>query len=209
MAIKPDSNFKRIDSKRDYIFSDKNITLEWDALTFYEDCDLEFLFSENEVVLHRDEIPLDKNITIKFDVSNSNINKEKAFVALVKGNEMVYFNTWKKDDQFSIRTKSLGTYKLIEDFDAPIIHSVKFEENNNFTLNDVLVFEVEDTLSGIKEINGFINDQWVLFEYEYKTKQIIHNLKDGIAQKGLNKVTVNVSDHVGNNVTFESNFQLN
>jgi len=202
-------NLKKIDSKRDYILTEENGTIEWSALTFYEDCELDIQFSENEIKLHKDIIPLDKNITIKFDLTNSKTNIEKAFIGLENKNNISYFHSWKKDSLISIRTKTLGTYKVIEDIEKPEINPISKLENNKFNVNDVLVFEVVDKISGIKEINGYINDQWVLFEYEYKNNQITHNLNDGIAKKGLNKLKIIVTDHVGNNITFESNFELN
>ncbi len=208
LVSNPIQNLKRIDSKRDYILSESNGTIEWPALTFYEDCELEIVFTENEIKIHRDLIPLDKSITVQFDLLNSDINPEKAFIGLVNGNSISYFHTWKKDNKLSIRTKSLGTYKIFEDLEAASIKSFNFTEGNNLTENDVLVFEVEDSLSGIKEINGYVNDQWALFEYEYKDKKITHQLKDGIAKKGLNKVLISVTDQVGNNSTFETNFQM-
>lgn len=200
---------KKIDSKRDYIFSENNTTVEWDAFTFYEDCFLNMKFFENEVQLFKDVIPLDKSITIQFDLSNSIINKEKAFIGLQTGNSISHFFTWKKNNILSIKTKNLGTYKVFEDTVVPTISPVNFTENNFLTELDVLKFNVNDDLSGIKEIKGFINGKWALFEYEYKNKEITHYLKDKIAQKGLNKVTINVTDNVGNNAIFETNFQLN
>ena len=98
---------------------------------------------------------------------------------------------------------------MFEDTVVPTISPVNFTENNFLTELDVLKFKVDDDLSGIKEIKGFINGKWALFEYEYKNKEITHYLKDKIAQKGLNKVTINVTDNVGNNAIFETNFQLN
>lgn len=203
------SNLKRIDSKRDYILSENNGTVEWEALTFYEDCKLDIVFSENEIKVHRDLIPLDKSMTVQFDITNSNLNREKIFIGLVKGDLISHFYTSKKNNKISIRTKSLGTYKIFEDLEAPSIKSINFTEGNKLTGSDVLVFEIDDKLSGIKEFNGFINDQWALFEYEYKDKKITHQLRDGIAIKGLNKVLISVTDQVGNNSTFETNFQMN
>ncbi|RRJ92781.1 M23 family metallopeptidase [Paenimyroides tangerinum] len=205
----PNQNLKKIDSKRDYILSENNGTVEWEALTFYDDCELDIVFSENEIKIHRDLIPLDKSMTVQFDISNSNLNPQKVFIGLVNGNSISHFYTWKKNNKLSIRTKSLGTYKIFEDLEIPLIKSVNFTEGNNLTMNDVLVFEIEDKLSGIKEINGYINEEWALFEYEYKDKKITHHLKDGIAKKGLNKVLISVTDQVGNNSIFETNFQMN
>nr|WP_297307509.1 M23 family metallopeptidase [uncultured Flavobacterium sp.] len=202
-------NLKKIDSKRDYIFQDKNATVEWNALTFYEDCDLDLRLEENQVFLHKDIIPLDKNISIEFDLTNTEIKPEKAFIALVNSGSTSYFYTRKNANVLSTRTRSLGNYKVLEDFDPPVIKPINVFENNKYTENDVLVFEVYDNLSGIKQIDGYINDQWVLFEYEYKDKQIKHQLKDGIATSGKNKLVLNVSDNVGNNSTFETSFNLN
>src|SRR5690606_28216070 len=61
---------KYIDYLRDYILEENNISVRWDANTFYHDVYLDIDFEQNKLQLHRDNIPLQKNITIRFDLSD-------------------------------------------------------------------------------------------------------------------------------------------
>jgi hypothetical protein len=62
---------------------------------------------------------------------------------------------------------------------------------------------INDTGSGIKSYDGYLNGNWILFEYDTKTRRITHNFSDGIVAEGDLKVIV--IDNVGNS-TFESQF---
>jgi hypothetical protein len=50
-----------------------------------------------------------------------------------------------------------------------------------------------------------LNGNWILFEYDTKTRRITHNFSDGIVE-GANDLKVIVIDNVGNSTTFESQF---
>ena len=63
-----------------------------------------------------------------------------------------------------------------------------------------------DSLSGIKSYNGYLNGNWILFEYDNKTKKITHNFSDGIVAEGANDLKVVVIDNVGNSSTFVTHF---
>jgi hypothetical protein len=67
-------------------------------------------------------------------------------------------------------------------------------------------FTISDDLSGIKTYNCFINDKWVLFEYEPKTKKLTHSFDDKLLLEGQNKLKIEVTDNVGNSTIFETNF---
>lgn len=203
------SKGKPIDYKRDYIFEEDNLYVAWDAGTFYEDVVLDLNLQNNQITLHKDIIPVHKNIDVRINVSSLSIDKEKAFIGLITKNEIRYFSTWKRDNDFRIRTKTLGTYGIFEDHTPPEIKNPNFKKGEKLTDKDKLTFEISDDLSGIGSYNGFINNQWALFEYDYKTKKLTHKLSDKIAVKGNNEVRIIVIDRVGNNVIFETDFQLN
>ena len=69
-----------------------------------------------------------------------------------------------------------------------------------------LEFSIKDELSGIKSYDGFLNGNWILFEYDYKTKKMFHNFDDGIVAEGKNDLKVVVTDNVGNSTIFEIQF---
>lgn len=208
VEVKPNAG-KNIDYLRDYILEDKNVSISWDANTFFHDVHLDLQFDNNYLQLHQDNIPLQKNITIRMDMSNDTIiNLEKAFIGRVDERKIKHYSTWKTDaNVFQIRTKNLGTYKVVEDVDPPTIHWAS--ASKSFQPSDYLVVTIEDALSGIDTYQGFINGEWALFAYDYKTNELVHHLKDGIAKPGTNNLMIKVADNVGNNATFETEFVVN
>ncbi len=198
---------KYIDYLKDYVFEKGNVSVEWDARTFYEDVYLDIEFITNGVKLHKDEYPAQKNINVKIMVPEDYPNKDKTFIGLVGNGKTKYFDTWKRENDFRIRTKELGTYQLVQDLEKPIVRFVN--DKKVFSGEDTLVFEIEDALSGIGSYNGYLNDQWILFEYDYKTKKLIHQLKDKKYTTGSNVLRLEVTDRVGNNVTFEQTIVVN
>jgi hypothetical protein len=69
-----------------------------------------------------------------------------------------------------------------------------------------LVFTISDDLSGIKSYEGTLNGKWILFEYDPKSKKLIHRFSDGIVDEGKNDLKVVVRDNVGNSTIFETQF---
>ena len=197
---------KYIDYYRDYIFEEGNKYVEWKPNTFYEDVYLSIDFTEEEIILGTDEIPVHENIDIRFDVSSLAIDKEKTFIGKVDGKKIQYFETWKRENDFRIRSKTLGTYRLVEDSEPPLVHL----KNNKtqFKSSERIVFEIEDELSGIGHYEAKINDQWVLLHYDYKTKTLYHDLNDGVAIKGNNNLILEIKDKMGNSTIFEYSFTL-
>lgn len=65
---------------------------------------------------------------------------------------------------------------------------------------------VSDALSGVKTYNGYINDKWVLFEYESKLNKLTYELNDADLLEGKNNLKLIVTDNVGNSTIFESQF---
>src|SRR5690554_5254800 len=192
---------KYIDYLKDYVFEEENVAVEWDARTFYEDHYLEVDFMKNGVKLHRDVFPTQRNINVKILVPEDYPNKDQTFIGLVDNGKIRYFDTWKRGNDFRIRTRQLGTYQLVQDTLPPSVRFINSQDH--FSEEDHLVFEIQDDLSGIGSYNGFLNDEWVLFEYDYKTKKIVHKLKDKKYTTGNNVLRLEISDRMGNNAKFE------
>jgi hypothetical protein len=69
-----------------------------------------------------------------------------------------------------------------------------------------LRFTISDDLSGIKTWEGYLNGQWILLEYEPKTKKLVHHFDDGIVAEGKNDLKIVITDNVGNSTIFETQF---
>ena len=97
-------------------------------------------------------------------------------------------------------------FSLVLDTIAPKITIAKSIEGKWLTDKMAIQLTISDSLSGIKSYNGYLNGNWILFEYDNKTKRITHDFSHGIVAEGANELKVVVIDNVGNSTTFETHF---
>jgi hypothetical protein len=146
-------------------------------------------------------------MTITFDVAKIPVpEREKMFIANLDGEKTEYNSTYKKDSIFSTRTKKLGKFFLTKDETPPLIYKPNFSEGENLDNQPILKIYISDDLSGIATYNAYLNEKWILMEYENKLNRLTHNLSNAIFENGKNEFKLIVTDKLGNSATFESNF---
>lgn len=198
-------------SKNEYNYTKDNVSVYIPENTFYQDFNLNFDVKDSVLTLHDETIPGYKNMTITFsDVAGLTEEQlSKTFIATIDGYRLEYNGTYRKGNSFSLRTKSLGSYKLAQDLDAPRIYNVNFVEGKDLKNQSTLSVYIADNLSGIDNYNAYLNGEWILMEYDYKTKKLIHRLDENKYAKGRNDLKIIVTDRVGNSTTFETFFFMN
>lgn len=189
-----------VKAKVDAIFEKDNFSISFPSGTFYEDFYLNLEVKNKILYLHDDTVPAHLGFTITVeDPISSEEEKKKMFIASLNGTKWSYIPTKLVGNTFSCKSKTLGQFTLMKDTMVPKIKLDKITEGSvNLTISD--------ELSGIKTYNGFINGEWVLFEYESKLNKITHVFKDKLLLEGDNKLKVIVTDNVGNSAIFETQF---
>lgn len=196
-----------VKANKEYIFEKSNINLHFKENTFYEDFYLNFKVDGNKAYVHEDIVPLKKSPLITFRNDTITLfTTPKYFIGEVQKNRIKFLKTKNKDQEFSAYIYSLGTHQLFYDNVKPTIVPNNFKEGDDFTKLTNLEFTIEDNLSGIKSYNGFINGKWVLFEYDYKTKKILHTVDSTFFNQEKNILKVVIIDNVGNSTIFETFF---
>ena len=202
------SNYYLVANK-DNIFEKENASVFFPAGTFYDDFALNFDVRDKTLYLHDDSVPAHSNFTISLtDNALSKELQEKTFIARLDGEQINYNSTFRKDSVFSAKVKTLGKYKLVTDTLAPKVSIAKPIEGK-WVSQDAIRLQISDLGSGIKTYNGFLNGQWVLFEYDNKTRTITHYFNDDFLLNGTNELKVIVTDAMGNSTTFETHFFRN
>jgi murein DD-endopeptidase MepM/ murein hydrolase activator NlpD len=94
----------------------------------------------------------------------------KVFIATVdRDNELKAFGgTW-QNGFVTASVNAFGKFFLLVDTVAPVIKPVSFKANQKYNANDIISFEISDDLSGLKSYNGYIDNEWALFEYDKKS----------------------------------------
>ncbi|MCF8273308.1 MAG: M23 family metallopeptidase [Flavobacteriaceae bacterium] len=186
-----------------------NVSVDIYPNTFYEDLYINFQVRNDTLMLHKDIIPLQKSITISFDVSKySDEDKNKLYIAELLGYKKYpsYSMTKRKENTLYTYTKTLGTYALTTDNKKPTISAINFQNGQWLSNFRYLKIKIDDDLSGISNFRATVNGKWILMEYEYKTKTLTYDFNDGIITDTKNNLKIIVTDNVGNSSTFETMF---
>ena len=196
-----------VKAKVDGIFEKDNFSVSFPAGTFYDDFYLNFEVKNNILHLHDDTVPAHSNFTITaVDSVSAEEEKKKMFLASFNGKKWTFNTTKLVGNTFTCKTKTLGQFTLMKDTIAPTIKIAKSIEGKWITAQKSISLTISDNLSGVKTYNGYLNDVWVLFEYEPKLNKITHIFKDNLLLEGANKLKVIVTDNVGNSTIFETQF---
>jgi len=194
-------------ARKDHSYAKNDVSVFIPAGTFYDDFYIDFDVKDSILYLHDETVPTHNNMTITFDnVSLSEVDAAKTFIASVNGTRLRYNKTYKKGKTYTIYTKDLGEFKLAKDTIAPKITNPNFVQGKWLSKQRYLEVEIADNLSGINTYDAYLNGKWILMEYDYKTKKITYDFEDNIADEGRNDLKIVVSDNIGNSTTFESHF---
>lgn len=192
---------------KDSNFEKDNMSVFFPAGTFYDDFNLNFDVKNNRIYIHDDTVPVHSNFTITIkDSSYPETLRDKLFIGRLSGNSASYNGTIRKDDVFTAKSKILGQYGLVLDTIAPVIKITKPVEGKWISDQKKIEFIIGDASSGIKSYNGYLNGNWVLFEYENKTRKITHTFDNALLAEGENDLKIEVMDNVGNSAIFETRF---
>lgn len=195
-----------VKSKSDTNFEKDNVSVFFPVNTFYEDFYMNFDVRNKTLFLHEDIVPAHTNFTITFeDKESSAEDKKKMFIATVNGTKLGFLYTKLQDNTFTAKARNLGQFKLAKDTVAPKISIAKPIQDKWITAQKSIVITISDDFSGIKSYNGYINDKWVLFEYESKLRRLTHVFDDALLE-GKNNLKLVVTDNVGNSTIFETQF---
>jgi hypothetical protein len=100
-----------------------------------------------------------------------------------------------------------GDFFVTIDTIPPSIKPLNIQDKKNMGNEKTIRFEVQDDISGIASINGYINGEWVLFEHDPKNNLIFYEFDNQRLQKGnSHSLKLVVDDNKGNIETYACTF---
>ena len=207
--INRNAKLQHVSATKETVLQKDNVSIQILKNTFYEDVDFLFEVSNDTLKLHTALIPLQKSITINFDISKyKKEDKTRLFIGSVSryGNKLYYSPTKKRGNTLSTRTKYLGSYSLGIDSENPEIRAINFKNKSWISNNKYLKVKINDKVSGIKNYRATLNERWILMEYDTKTQLLTYDFEDQTITETENNFKIIVTDNVGNSSTFESIF---
>lgn len=191
----------------DNAYTQDDVSVFIPANAFYEDFFMEFKVKDSLLYLHNPRVPVHTSVTISWDVKHlSKDVLQKTFIATVGDKRLTYNDSKMEDGKLTAKVRSLGTFKLAQDYNPPKIYSPDFKEGDALNQRDTISLKISDDLAGIATYDAWLNGKWILLHYDYKNRLVTHHFSDGVVEEGRNNLKVVVTDNVGNSATFETYF---
>ena len=168
--------------------------------TFYEDFLIQIGSKNDTISLHNPSVAVHKlfNLTLE-NKKYKEDELSQVFIARIGEKKQISAEkTIYKNGYFTTRTRNLGTFTLMKDTIPPVLKPMNFKQNGLVT-GSTLKVEVKDDLSGVESYSASINGEWVLFEYEPKTRTLTFDFSDINTQNtDTYKLEMMAKDGVGN-----------
>lgn len=165
------------------------------------------IYSNFAYRLGTEEIPLHKRIKIRLRPMEEYKEDTLLYVASVnKKGKLSFLGNKYVDGFIEAQTNVLGTYIITKDEIKPVIKPLNFKNKGSVSENWSLRVEIEDKESGISKYAMYINDIWVLADYDAKNKLLMYQI-DHHLKSGNNKLKVVVTDMVGNESVYTAIIQ--
>jgi murein DD-endopeptidase MepM/ murein hydrolase activator NlpD len=161
----------------------------------YDDAFVHISVNDSELNLHDDVIPLKGYADIVWQKNTLPAYPDK-YKAYLKSGKMKFLGGDWQGSTLSFKTREFGKILTLYDLDAPAISPKALTKES-------LKFRISDSLSGIKTIACFVNDEWVLMNFEYKNGMIWSEKLDS-SKPFLGKVVLKITDNCDNVGTFET-----
>ena len=194
-----------ISSKLVNKFEIENVNIEFNENTFYDDFYLDLKVENNTAFIGKNTQPLDRSYKITFNVDTLNYpDISKYYIANIVNNS--YISTVIKGGKISANLRFLGSYGLKKDTSNPSIKPINFKDGQWLTDYHFLKFHISDYGTGIKSYNAYIDDEWVLMEFEPKKGELTYNFSDKNFETIKHVLKVVVTDNVENTTIYTANF---
>lgn len=106
-----------------------------------------------------------------------------------------------RNDSVVYALKQLGYFEWLSDNQPPLLKSNLSSKKKKMPNTRRLEFTIQDDLSGIASYRLYLNEEWVIAEYDAKSHRLTYTFDEG-APEGLLKIRVELEDRCGNRSDF-------
>lgn len=180
------------------------IKLTFDSGTFYDETYLKIDSNKlpsaysTSYQIHNEYTPLHKSFSLSIKLNNYNTQLPESKFVLVRIMENGSVSAYKStvaNGWVSANPKELGTFYIASDTITPKITLTNFTPGQS-TKNKMLTLKITDNLSGIETYNFYVDNQWIVADYDAKNDLISIDISKQLSGEHILKAVV--VDAVGN-----------
>ena len=194
----PPANFAMLMSyDRPNNFSAQNVYISFPANILYDDLLFEFTTTPHinggigpVYHIHNRYTPVHSNYNLSIAAADLPAElREKALVVNLNNNNdepSPLTSSW-KDGFIHVRPNVLGDFTVMIDTIPPEIQPLNISPGRDMSNRRMISFRVTDDLSGVKSYAGFLDNEWVLFEWDPKNDHLFYVFDEGRIGRGKNR----------------------
>jgi hypothetical protein len=177
-----------------YVSDNMEVILNNHAL--YDTLYLQTITNGNLLKIGENTIPLKNKISVKIKPNFQIVKPDKTAVYYRLKNEKSYLKTTWNNNQAQFEAKRLGDFEILTDTIPPKASIIR-KNPDEFSMR------IGDNLSGIKSFKAFVNNVFVLTDYDVKQSKL-WSVKSDSTQKFYGDLRLELEDNQGNRIRFES-----
>jgi len=166
------------------VWIDEEFRLEFDSASLFHDYYLNIEKKNKSKYSYiykvgEDHIMLKKDFRVMFFLNDELMKiSDKLFVCRVHNEKFRYIESKINQNFICAESSYFGEFYLWVDTTAPKITPVNIRHGKNLSKATQISVKIEDDLSGIKNYNMYINDKWVLGQYDPRKKTLTYYFDD-------------------------------
>ena len=181
------SESMRVEQNKTYV--------EFGACTTYEPLSINEKYIDSKI--GEPNIPVQNAYRISIPHDGLKDGKHYLEMTTAKGRKRA-LNIYYEDSLITCESTYFGTYKIKRDTIPPTIKALNIGKS---TTQKKMSWEIVDKEAGLKEYDLFINGEWCLVEYEYKTDQVTFTRRPNLI--GAMELELIVIDNCGNSTEWK------
>jgi hypothetical protein len=177
-------------------WQDDKLSVNFEINSLYDTLYLQTNVMSTSLQIGLNTIPLRNGFTVEYEPELSIMNPDKTSVYYVFKNGKSFLKTLWQGNKANFKAPRLGNFEILTDSIPPSASIVR-KNPNDFSIR------IGDGLSGIKSFKAFVNDEFVLTDYDYK-RSLLWSVKKDSTQKFIGKLRLELEDNQGNKRAFET-----
>ena len=155
--------------------------------------------------INYDTIPLLRPFGIEFKLGDNEINQ--LYISQLIDNKFNYLGNRFENGFLKASSKTLGSFYIKKDSIPPNVEFLNIQDSKWYSNLDKIKIKGYDNETGIKSYSAWINEKWILLEYDIKKKLFFYDFSDRVNSENIaNNLKVEIKDNVGNTTIKEITF---
>lgn len=198
-------SFHRVERDKEKSIEGKQFNLRFKKNSFYQNSYLDLNEKKKSIKINSDTIPLLRPFEIEFKLGDNEI--KQLYISQLIDNKFNYLGNRTENGFLKASSKTLGSFYIKKDSIPPNVEFLNIQDSKWYSNLDKIKIKGYDNETGIKSYSAWINEKWILLEYDIKKKLFFYDFSDRVNSENIaNNLKVEIKDNVGNTTIKEITF---